>query len=119
MGRIGVQKQYRLAKRKDFGKVYKLGRSAANRQFVVYSLANPQTETMRVGVSVSKKLGGAVVRNRLRRRVKEIVRLNAHRIVPGYDLVVIVRKPVLDQSYAEMENSLKHVFKRAGLWNKK
>lgn len=114
-----MQKRYRLAKRKDFGRVYKLGQSAANRQFVVYLMQNPQTEKMRVGVSVSKKLGGAVVRNRLRRQVKEIVRLNADRIAPGYDFIIIVRKGALGLSYREMEKSLQHVFKRAALWDKK
>lgn len=113
-----MQRQYRLAKRKDFGKVYKLGQSAANRQFVVYVLKNPQTEKMRVGVSVSKKMGGAVVRNRLRRQVKEIVRLNADRIVPGHDFVIIVRKAAVGLSYREMEKSLQHALKRASLWRK-
>lgn len=113
-----MQRQYRLAKRKDFNKVYRLGKSAANRQFVVYLLKNPQTAKMRVGVSASKKLGGAVVRNRLRRRIKEIIRLNADHIVPGYDLVIIARKPIVDMDYKEMEKSLLHALKQASLWNK-
>lgn len=114
-----MQKQYRLAKRKDFGKVYRLGQSAANRQFVVYVMKNSQTEHMRAGISVSKKQGGAVVRNRLRRQLKEIVRLNANRIVPGHDFVIIVRRAAVGLSYREMEKSLIHVMKRAGLWRKK
>lgn len=114
-----MQKKYRLAKRKDFGKVYRLGQSAANRQFVVYVMKNPNTEHMRAGVSVSKKLGGAVVRNRLRRQVKEIVRLNAERIEPGHDFIIIVRKAAVGLSYRDMERSLVHALKRAGLWRKK
>lgn len=114
-----MQKQYRLAKRKDFGKVYKLGQSAANRQFVVYVMKNPQTEKMRAGISVSKKQGGAVVRNRLRRQLKEIIRLNADRIAPGHDFVIIVRRAAVGLAYRELERSLIHVLKRAGLWCKK
>lgn len=114
-----MQKQYRLAKRKDFNKVYRLGKSAANRQFVVYFMANPKTEKMRVGISTSKKLGGAVLRNRVRRRVKEIVRLNSDRILPGHDLIIIVRKAAMDMTYAELENSLMHALKRASVYRKK
>lgn len=114
-----MQRQYRLAKRKDFSKVYRLGNSAANRQFVVYSMKNPQTVKMRVGVSASKKLGGAVVRNRLRRMIKEIVRLHADHLIPGYDLIIIVRKPAVGMHYKEMEKSLLHALKRASIWNKK
>jgi len=113
-----MQREYRLAKRKDFSRVYKLGKSAANRQFVVYVMKNQQTAKMRVGVSASKKLGGAVVRNRLRRRVKEIVRLHAEHIAPGHDFIIIVRKPAVDMEYKEMEKSLVHALKRAMLWNK-
>jgi len=116
MGHRTVQKQYRLAKRKDFGKVYRLGQSFANRQFVVYVLKNPGTEKMRAGVTVSRKLGTAVFRNRLRRQVKEIVRLNADRIAPGHDLVIIVRKGAVGLSYRELEKGLQHVLKRASLW---
>lgn len=114
-----MQKQYRLAKRKDFGKVYRLGQSAANRQFVVYVMRNPQTAQMRVGISVSKKQGGAVLRNRMRRQLKEIVRLNADRIVPGHDFVIIVRRAAVGLAYRELEKCLIHVLKRAGLWRKK
>jgi ribonuclease P protein component len=118
MERRTVQKQYRLAKRKDFGKVYKLGQSVANRQFVIYVLKNPKTERMRTGVSVSKKLGGAVLRNRLRRQVKEIMRLNVERIEPGHDIVIIVRRAAVGMAYREMEKSLQHALKRASLWRK-
>ena len=110
-----MQKQYRLAKRADFSKVYRLGRSAANMQFVIYAMPNRNTEKIRVGVSASKKLGGAVVRNRLRRMIKEIVRHHAERIAAGHDLIVIVRKPAVQMAYKEMEKSLLHALKRSSL----
>jgi ribonuclease P protein component len=110
-----VQRQYRLAKREDFSRVYRLGRSAANRQFVVYAMANKRNEKIRVGVSASKKLGGAVVRNRLRRMIKEIVRHHIDEIIRGYDLIVIVRGPAVQMTYQEMEKSLLHAIKRSNL----
>lgn len=113
-----VQKELRLARREDFNRVYRSGKSAANQQFVVYYMPQPHIERFRLGVSVSKKLGSAVVRNRLRRVMKEIVRLNADRIRPQHDLVIIARKPVVDMEYKEIEKSLLHVLKRASLLQK-
>ncbi len=113
------KKEHRLTKREDFNKVYRYGKSTANQQFAVYYLARPDQETFRLGVSVSKKIGNAVVRNRLRRMMKEIVRLNADSIASNFDFVVIARKPVAGMEYADMERSLKHVLKKASLFSKK
>ncbi|WP_127587560.1 ribonuclease P protein component [Paenibacillus koleovorans] len=108
-----MQKELRLAKREDFNKVYRFGKSNANFQFVVYSLPQSKIEKFRAGISVSKKVGNAVVRNRIRRVVKEILRLNADKIKPRFDLVIIARKPAADMEYREMEKSLLHALKRA------
>jgi ribonuclease P protein component len=114
-----VQQQYRLAKKQDFNKVYRYGKSAANMQYVVYSKFNSEIEQFRLGVSASKKLGGAVVRNRLRRVIKEIVRHHADEIISQHDLIVIVRKPAVDLDYHEAEKALLHVLKKAALLKKK
>jgi ribonuclease P protein component len=110
-----MEKKNRLTKREYFDKVYRGGKSVANHQFVLYSHARPQLSTFRLGISVSKKLGNAVVRNRIRRMVKEIIRLNAKRIPAGHDLILIARKPVVGMAYLDMEKSILHVFKRASL----
>jgi ribonuclease P protein component len=114
-----MEKEYRLAKREDFNKIYRYGKSAANHQFVLYYY--PQTELghFRLGISTSKKVGNAVVRNSVRRKLKEIVRLNAERFPSGFDYIVIVRKPAVGMEYAELEKSLFHVFRKAGLLGKK
>jgi ribonuclease P protein component len=110
-----VHRKLRLRKREDFAKVYRQGRSFANSQFVVYWRKQTNPGHFRLGVSASGKLGGAVVRNRVRRRVKEIVRLNASKLKDQYDLILIVRKPALDMTYREMESSVLHVLRKAGL----
>ncbi|UUZ91306.1 ribonuclease P protein component [Paenibacillus sp. P25] len=110
-----MEKKNRLTKREYFDKVYRRGKSAANHQFVLYYMVQPQQQSFRLGVSVSKKLGNAVVRNRIRRMLKEIVRLNASRIPGGYDLILIARKPAAEMAYHEMEKSVLHVLKRASL----
>jgi ribonuclease P protein component len=68
-----------------------------------------------MGVSASSKLGGAVVRNRLRRMIKEIVRLNAGKLMDDTDLILIVRKPAVTLPYKQMEGSILHVLRKAGL----
>jgi ribonuclease P protein component len=110
-----MQRNMRLRKKQDFARVYRQGQSFANAQFVVYWRKQTTPGQFRVGVSASSKLGGAVVRNRIRRRVKEIVRLNADKLQDAYDLILIVRKPALTLKYKEMEASVMHVLRRAGL----
>lgn len=110
-----MEKDYRLAKREDFNRVYRHGKSMANHQFVLYYLARPGQAQFRLGISASKKIGNAVVRNRIRRVIKEIIRLNQQSIAEGYDYILIVRKPAVDLSYKEVEKSIKHVFRKASL----
>jgi ribonuclease P protein component len=114
-----VEKIYRLAKREDFNKVYRYGKSMANHQFVLYYLPQPKLEQFRLGVSVSKKVGNAVVRNRLRRMMKEIIRLKKENMTPHYDYILLARKPVTEMDYAEMEKSIWHVIRKASLPHKK
>lgn len=115
---MALQRAYRLTRRSDFSKVYRHGKSTANRQFVLYCLKNEEAEHFRLGISVSKKVGKAVVRNRMRRLVKEIFRHLAPRIVPHHDIVIIVRHAALNLDYEAMTKSMIHVLKRAGLYIK-
>jgi len=109
-----MQKRLRLRNKQDFAKVFKHGKAAANHQFVVY-VKKSHVESFRFGVSVSRKVGGAVVRNRVRRRVKEIVRRMEPEIAKQVDIVCIVRKPALELDYEGLQRSLRHVFRRAQL----
>lgn len=117
--RQAVQRRLRLRKKEHFAKVFKHGKSAANHQFVVYVKPSPDAKPFRFGVSASKKIGNAVVRNRIRRRVKEIVRQMEPDIKPGVDIICIVRKPALELDYAGLKKSIHHVFKRANLLEKR
>jgi ribonuclease P protein component len=110
-----MERKYRLAKREDFNKVYRYGKSVANHQFVLYYLPQPKLEHFRLGVSVSKKIGNAVVRNRLRRMMKEIIRLNEQQLASQYDYVLIARKPCAEMEYQAMEKSILHVLRKASL----
>ncbi len=110
-----MQRKLRLRNREEFSRIYRGGKSFANGQFVVYWSRQPLADPFRLGVSASKKIGNAVVRNRMRRMVKEILRHQTQRIIPGVDLILIVRKPATAMKMKDMEKSVLHVLKRAGL----
>ncbi|CAM4377824.1 ribonuclease P protein component [Paenibacillus endophyticus] len=110
-----MHRKLRLRNREDFSRIYRGGKSFANGQFVVYWSKQPSADPFRLGVSASKKIGNAVVRNRMRRMIKEIVRHQANRILPRTDFILIVRKPATEMKMKEMEKSVLHVLKKAGL----
>lgn len=69
----------------------------------------------RFGFSVSKRVGGAVVRNLVRRRVSEVVRLQLPDIATGYDVVFVARTPVAQAAYSQIENSVDRLLRLASL----
>ncbi|MCO7175270.1 ribonuclease P protein component [Sporolactobacillus kofuensis] len=103
----------RLKKNQDFQVVFKDGKSFANRQFVVYVLNQPNQPYSRLGLSVSKKMGNAVMRNHIKRYIKAIFREFSDRLEVGNDYIIISRKPVSTMSHVEMQKSLEHVLKKA------
>lgn len=104
---------HRLKKNEEFQVVFQKGKSAANRQFVVYTLPKEGQVPFRIGISVSKKIGNAVTRNRVKRYIREAVTTLEEKIQPGLDLVVIVRQGVEELSLDALQSSLVHALKRA------
>ena len=96
--------RYTLKKNSDFRRLYAKGKSAATPYLVLYCRQN-RTDHNRAGYTVSTKLGHAVVRNRVRRRLREIVRLNANAVKPGYDLVLVARSKAVDAEYKKLERA--------------
>lgn len=97
-----------LKKNSDFQKVYRQGRSYANRYLVMYVLEN-HTEGNRLGISVSKKVGNSVIRHHLTRLIRESYRLHEDMFNNGLDIVVIARSTARDISYHETESALLHL----------
>ena len=89
-----------LKKNSYFQNVYKHGRSYANRFFVMYVLEN-KTETNRLGISVSKKVGNSVIRHHITRLVREAYRLQEEMFENGLDIVVIARAAAKNITYHE------------------
>ncbi|NJH82668.1 ribonuclease P protein component [Staphylococcus agnetis] len=113
-----MEKAYRIKKNSDFQLIYRKGRSVANRQFVVYTYRHNQNEHFRLGISVSKKIGNAVTRNRIKRSVRECLKIHKLDILP-LDIIVIARHPAKEMSTLEIQKSLEHVLKIAKVFNKK
>lgn len=102
-------KKTRLKKNKDFKNVYDEGKVYVDRYSVLYVL--PKEELLlKVGFAVGKKLGNAVLRNSIKRKMREVLRHIQHNIRPGYQLVWVARKPLvnkkLDMYYQVFERVL-------------
>ena len=110
-----MKKRFRVKKEKDFSAIFKKGKSFANRKFVIYRLENNE-QHFRVGLSVSKKLGNAVTRNQIKRRIRHILIEHKNQLVENVDFVVIARKGVEILDYAEMEKNLLHVLKLSKIY---
>ena len=100
-----MMKMTGMKKSADFSRVYHEGKSRADRNLVLYAAERGDGDGL-FGVSVSKKVGNSVVRHRIKRRLKEIVRLNSERFPKGYDLVVIARMHAASSDYAGLEHSM-------------
>ena len=91
-----------LKKNSDFRRLYSRGKSVVNPYVVVYCRRNRERMN-RLGYTVSTKLGHAVVRNRVRRRLREIYRLYSPLFKPGYDIVIVARARCVGAEYKKLE----------------
>ena len=121
-----IRRRSRLSKSQDFDRVYRAGRSVANRYLVLYYFQRQGEGSVpesgyasRVGFSVSKRLGPAVQRNRLKRALREAYRLNDHRVKVDLDFVLIARAPLAElleeHGLRAVEEKLAEVFQKASL----
>ena len=105
-----MQKERRLRKSKDFATVWREGKSWSDRLLVLVARPNG-LEVTRFGFSVGKRLGKAVVRNKVKRRLREAARLT--KVQDGWDLVIIARKDASAADYHGLNRSMRGLLKRA------
>lgn len=104
-----MKKNYRVKSKMDFKHIFDDKQSKANKQFVIYYLEKENQDHLRVGLSVSKKLGNAVVRNAIKRKIRRAFHELEERFKPNYDIIVIARQPVVEMCVDEIKKSLLHV----------
>ncbi|MBU4360887.1 ribonuclease P protein component [Candidatus Parcubacteria bacterium] len=106
-----------LSKQKDFEQVAKKGRSFFTKEFGFKIIKNNLSKN-RYGIVVNLKVDKrAVARNKIRRRIKEIVRLNDEKLKQGFDVMILTRELVKELSYQEIKSKLLDLFKKAGIFN--
>ena len=98
----------------EFRRVYNRGKSAATSCLVVYCRPYRTADRNRLGITVGTKIGKAVVRNKIRRRIKEIYRLNEEKLKSGYDIVIVARVR-RDAMYRELERDILRLFTKLGI----
>ena len=86
----------------------------ANGYLVLYARRN-RTAANRVGITVGKKLGHAVVRNRVRRRLREVYRLNEEKFQPGWDIVVVARTRAIYADFQQLVDAYMTAAQKAGV----
>ena len=113
MARVG-----RLRPRGEFERVRQNGRSWPHRFFVLIVLArtDPPDSPSRIGVAAGKKLGGAVTRNRFKRKLREAVRQVYPNIPSGVDMILIARAPMAEATMAQIVAALIETLQRAEVW---
>jgi ribonuclease P protein component len=109
-----MKRQYRLRRNSDFQRVRRSGKFHASPLMVLAFLRN-ELDHSRFGIVVSKRVGKAVQRNKLKRRMREAMRLHLEQIKPGFDVILIARQSINQAGYADIEQSLKILLEKAGL----
>jgi ribonuclease P protein component len=109
-----VKRLFRVRQNSRFQEIRRQGKSYKNRYLVLCALEN-DLDYSRFGFSVSTRIGNAVVRNRIKRRLREIVRLHMEEIELGWDIVFIARQLTRNATYQELDAACARLLRRAHL----
>jgi len=109
-----LKKRYRLRKNKDFKRVYEGKRSFAAKTLVLYCYPQDVQAEPRIGFSVSKRVGSAVMRNFIKRRLREAIRPYVNELTKGMDYVIIARQSIVESDFSEIQKDLLKVLRKSG-----
>lgn len=109
-----MEKTCSLKKNYQFRVVYNRGKSVANKYLVLFVLKS-KDDYNKLGVSISKKVGKSVARNRIRRLIKESYRALEKDVKTGYDMIVIARQPSNGAPFKEISRSVRHLLYKQSL----
>jgi ribonuclease P protein component len=106
----GFARSERIRRRAEYQKIYKQGIRVHGRYLTLFLMAGEPT-IGRLGIAATRKLGGAVERNRAKRLIREVFRRN--KVAPGYDLVVVPKRELLDASLTVLETEFRNIVERS------
>ena len=109
-----LDKTRRIINNNEYRHLYKHGKYEVGRLCVLYRMPVAKQKT-RIGFVTGKKVGGAVERNRARRLMKEVYRLNQHQIREGYHIVIVGRGPLKDATYERAEKEILYLLRKSKL----
>jgi ribonuclease P protein component len=109
-----LERRFRLVRSDDFKRVRHVGKHWRN-EYLILNAARSEQSQSRFGFVVSKQVGGAVVRNRLKRRLRSAVRNHLPGIAPGYDMVIVARPSAGTATYRQITESLDDLLKHSHL----
>jgi ribonuclease P protein component len=103
-----------LKNNRDFRNLYHRGRSAASKSLVVYC-RRIKADQNRLGITVGGKIGKAVERNRVKRRIREAYRLNEVNYTPGFDIVIVARVRAVHAEFSEIRQELDSLMEKLSI----
>ena len=109
-----MKRKFRLSSSTDFKRVRRLGKSYAHPLIVLIKHPN-EVNISRFGVAAGRSIGNAVERNRSKRRIREIIRIQIPKIQTGWDIIFLARQPMKDASFAELQAAVDQLIERAGI----
>ena len=109
-----LKQKYRLKKKYQFNYVYKVGKSCHGK-FLMLVYSPSKNQNIKVGVSVSKKVGNSVKRNRARRLLREAVSPFLEKLNPNYNLIIVAKQSIDGKKLAPVLSDLTNVLNKAGL----
>ena len=108
---LGLPRECRVVRRAEYDAVYREGRRRSSREFTIFVRPNG-LDLSRFGWSIKKALGGAVRRNRIRRRLREILRMHRQEIAPGWDIVIHPRSSAATADFSALTRELLQLIPR-------
>ncbi len=107
----------RLCRSQDFQHVWNEGQSWAHFLFILWAVPRAGSRKTRLGLVASRKVGNAVARNRARRLLREAARQLYGHVPPGWDIILLARRPILQVKEPCVETALARMLQRAELWS--
>ncbi|HHV64003.1 MAG TPA: ribonuclease P protein component [Peptococcaceae bacterium] len=111
-----LKKKYRMRKKAEFQTVFAKGKSYSSKHVVIYIF---QGLPVKFGIVVSKRIGNAVQRNRAKRLLREVIRLNQDGLIVDCQMILLARRFIIGATFREVEKSVLYIWRKAGIYGGK